>query len=294
MISSPRAAATVVVMRDSLAGPPEVFLLKRHGQASFMGGAHVFPGGAVDPSDSSPDLAGACGENALENLGHLCSEVGASAATAILVCAAREVFEESGLLLAYGSRSDASRDALVDLNGDFAVSAAAARQKLIAGQGSFAALVSSHGLVLAIDRLAYFAHWITPEIEPKRFDARFFMAVAPRDQHAGHDRAETTASVWLSPAAAIDCYEAGEIVLAPPTLVVLDRLAHFDSAAAAFAALRATAAVPPVMPKLLAAASSIVLLLPGDPEYGDGHVAAVAGEPVRIELCDRKWRLLRA
>jgi len=214
----PRAAASVVLLRDGPAGL-EVFLLKRHGMSDVLGGMYVFPGGKLDREDSEADtlrhldmpvpaLHAALGEPELDE----------SSAAGFFVAACRETFEESGVLLARGV--DASR--------------AAAATALSRDGVGFAELLERMGLVLSCSRVVPWSRWITPRVPSlmnKRFDVRFFAAVVPRDQIAAHDNREATESLWLSPRAAIEQYWEGRIGIAPPQLMSLAELSRHGSCA---------------------------------------------------------------
>src|SRR5262249_4617488 len=139
------------------------------------------------------------------------------------VAALRELFEEAGVLLARRNGR------IITIDGDSAVRFARHRHNLLAGTVSFGDLVRSEDLRLALDELNYFAHWVTPEIEIKRFDTRFFIARAPEGQTPVHDEGETIESEWLDPIEAIERSRREEISLPPPTWTTLSTLAKFDS-----------------------------------------------------------------
>ena len=169
--SPARDAATVALVRDAANGL-EVYLLRRVRGMAFAGGMHVFPGGSVDPADATADL-GWAGPPA----GEWAQAFATTAPLArSLVCAAvRETFEESGVLLA-GASDD---DLLPDVSSD---DWEAERVALEAREHSLSELLARRGLVLRSDLLRPLAHWITPEVEPKRFDTRFFLARLPEGQ----------------------------------------------------------------------------------------------------------------
>ena len=168
----PRPAATLVLAREDAAGI-EVFLLRRTHLAEFAGGAYVFPGGALDPSDQDEQWAAHCAgmddasASRLLKLEH--------GGLAYWIAAIRECFEEAGLLLAYDKRGEMLALDQPDTAREFA----SLREQLIAGTLSFAELCRDRNLRLALDHLAYFSHWITGQGRPRRYDTRFFVAVAP-------------------------------------------------------------------------------------------------------------------
>jgi 8-oxo-dGTP pyrophosphatase MutT (NUDIX family) len=250
---APRDAATVALLRDTSAGP-EVHLLRRVRGMAFAGGMHVFPGGSVDRADASAELAWA-GPTAAEWAERMrCPEPLARA----LVCAAvRETFEESGVLLAGPAGSDGP-ELLDDVSTD---EWEAERVALEAREQSLSQLLVRRGLVLRSDLLSYLAHWITPEVEPKRFDTRFFLAEMPGGQIARHVGGEADQRAWVRPQDALD----QRLRMMPPTAAVLADLARFDDVAGALAAPRE---VLPVLPKLVVGDDDeVAFVVPGDDGY---------------------------
>jgi len=265
------AASTVVLLRT--ANPFEVFLVRRSDSIAFMGGAHVFPGGRVDASDEIADVA-AMVEGAPLAVSRM-ADVQPNVAIAQHVAALRELFEEAGVLLARPLTA-VSIDRLK-----------ADRRELLDGRITFPDIVRRERLRLAFDQLAYFAHWVTPEIETRRFDTRFFIARAPEDQTPIHDEGETSHSEWLSPTAAIERCQAGLISLPPPTWTTLAMLARFPSIDEVFDwALRKP--IPRVQPRFEKRGSTTLLFYPGDPMYPavEGFDAA----ETRFVLENRRWR----
>ena len=245
-----RDAATVALLRDSPTGP-EVYLLRRVRAMAFAGGMHVFPGGSVDPADAAAETAwaGPPASAWARSLG--CAEPLARA----LVCAAvRETFEESGVLLAGPSPDEVLADVSTD---DWE----AERVALEARQHSLSELLARRSLVLRADLLRPLAHWITPEVEPRRFDTRFFLARMPEVQVCREVGGESDQRVWVRPADAL----AAGLQMMPPTAVTLRDLAGHDDVSAALAAERR---IVPVLPRLVVADDdSVAFLLPGDAGY---------------------------
>ena len=242
--ATPRDAATVMLLRPAAAdGGAEVLMLRRVAAMKFAPGAYVFPGGSVDPADFGPAV-GWHGPDPAE----FGARLGASAEMArALVCAAvRETFEEAGVLLAGAPEGGP----LADPSGP---SWEADRAALVAGEVTLAELLARRGLVLRADLLVPWARWITPEGEPRRFDARFFAAALPVGQLATGHAAESDHIDWLRPADAIEAARAGTISILPPTATVLH---DFDEAGAAAvgdvvgAILARPPVVEPVMPRL--------------------------------------------
>lgn len=277
----PRPAATVVVVRDGERGL-EVLLMHRTKVMDFAGGAHVFPGGAVDPADASLACAGLDDAEASRRLD---LPVGGLAYWA---CAIRECFEEAGLLYAYAG------DDLVRLDAPVAGDdAPALRRALLAGTVSFNAIVASLGLRLAADRLAYLSHWITQAGRPRRYDTRFFIAAAPEHQCPMHDEGETVAHQWIAPGSALERHARGEMHLMFPTIKTLELLAKFERAADALEYARTPRPMPPMAPRPATGRDGPRLLVPGDYAYaevgkldpeGKGSAAyeILPGVPVRI------------
>jgi 8-oxo-dGTP pyrophosphatase MutT (NUDIX family) len=288
--AAPRDAATVVVLRTaaigrdvapggyggsspretSLGAAPdtmapfaigrdvEVLMLRRPAAMKFAPGAYVFPGGSVDPADYGMAV-GWHGPSPAE----FGARLGASAEVArALVCAAvRETFEESGLLLAGAPDG-----------GPVAVPAGASwdadRAALASGALTLAELLSRRGLVLRADLLVPWARWITPEGEPRRFDARFFAAALPDGQQVVGHEAEAEHVAWLRPASAVGAARAGEISLLPPTAATLNDLASAVAAGAGLDGILATRrAIEPVCPRLVLEDGQAWLVIPDETGY---------------------------
>ena len=247
---APRDASTVVLLRTGSSGP-EAYLLRRVKGMAFAGGMHVFPGGSVDPEDGTADIgwAGpapswwAAQLGADEPLGRA------------LVCAAvRETFEEAGVLLA-GTSADSL---LEDVSSD---EWEEERRALEAREQSLSDLLTRRGLVLRADLLRPLAHWITPEVESKRFDTRFFLAEMPAGQVCRDVGGEADERLWVRPAEAL----AGGFRLMPPTIAVLQDVAGHDDVAGALASPRT---VTPVLPRMVVDEDGTVqFLAPGHPGY---------------------------
>jgi 8-oxo-dGTP pyrophosphatase MutT (NUDIX family) len=254
---APRDAATVMVLRSSGVGV-EVLMLRRVAAMKFAPGAYVFPGGSVDPADSDPAV-GWHGPDAAA----FGARLGASAemARALVSAAVRETFEESGVLLAGppggGSLAAPSGPAWE-----------ADREALAVGAVTLAGLLSRRGLVLRADLLVPWARWITPEGEPRRFDARFFAAALPAGQVPTGHAAESDHIAWLRPADAIAAARAGEISLFPPTAATLNDFAVADSAGDDVAAiLGRPPLIEPVMPRLVREDGEAWLYIPDEVGY---------------------------
>lgn len=220
-----RGASTVLLLRDSAEGP-EVYLLRRHSRMPFAAGMFAFPGGAVDPRDTDRTLAWA-GPLPKEWSQRLrCDEAEAAA----LVCAAlRETFEEAGVLLAGETRDSVVTDTTgMGWERD--------RVALVDRTLSLAELLARRRLVLRTDLLMPWAHWITPEFEPRRYDTRFFVAALPAGQLTRDVSGEADHVVWVRPGKAVADADAGLIEMLPPTYVTLSDLVDHPTTASVLAA----------------------------------------------------------
>lgn len=259
----PKDAASVLLLRDAPdGGGIEVLMVKRHERSDFAASMHVFPGGAVEDPDCGEEAAGLCaGMGPDEAASVLADAPSPQRALGILVAAIRETFEETGILLA----RDAS-GGIVDCRGETAERFAAYREEMRRGRLSFPQMVARERLELAVDRLTYFAHWITPEISPIRYDTRFFLAPAPPCQVAAQDDVEVTGHLWVSPAEALERNQRGDFAMLPPTMVNLMALKRFASVREALSSA-AGRDVPAIAPRVAIEDGRMRLLLPGDPEY---------------------------
>jgi 8-oxo-dGTP pyrophosphatase MutT (NUDIX family) len=256
-VSEPRHAATVVLLRDRPDGP-EVYLLRRTASMAFAAGFFVFPGGSVDVRDEGFADDSWVGPPPAEWARSLtCDEPRARA----LVCAAvRETFEESGVMLAGSSAGSV----VADTSGD---DWEADRLALLDRSLSLAEMLQRRGLVLRADLLRTWSHWITPEVEPKRFNTRFFVAAMPDGQVTRDVGGEADRVTWLRAADALAANARGELSMLPPTLAALTDLAPWATVAEVMAAAEERS-IAPVLPKLtLDAGDRVRFLLPGDADY---------------------------
>jgi 8-oxo-dGTP pyrophosphatase MutT (NUDIX family) len=253
----PRHAATVVLLRDRGSGP-EVYLLRRTASMGFAAGFFVFPGGSVDPRDQDIADEAWIGPPPRSWAKALTSDEPLARA---LVCGAvRETFEESGVMLA-GPDADS---VVADTSGD---DWEADRLALLDRSLSLAELLRRRDLVLRADLLRAWAHWITPEVEPKRFDTRFFVAAMPDGQRTRDVGGEADRVAWLRPADALAAQEQGEMSMLPPTMATLTDIAAYETVDDVLTA-GLQRDVTPVMPKvLLDTDDKIRFLLPHDPDY---------------------------
>jgi 8-oxo-dGTP pyrophosphatase MutT (NUDIX family) len=252
----PLPAATVTLVRDAPRGL-EVLMLQRNHSLAFMPGVHVFPGGAIDAADDAPALHALCAglddAAASRRLGL------ARGGLAYWIAAIREAFEEAGILLAY----DAS-GAIVSLRGAAAERFAAHRRRLGHKASGFGDFARQEGLRLAADRLRYFGHWITPVGAPRRYDTRFFLAVAPEDQEARADERETIAHAWVKPAEALALHAREALAMRFPTIRTLERFAACTTSVELIAEIESAGVVPALLPRTTRDGRSV---LPGEPGY---------------------------
>ncbi len=253
-----RDASTVVLLRDAPAGGVQAYLLRRRASMRFAPNMHVFPGGGVDPADARADV-GWSGPPLAEIAHALKAEPPLARA---LVCAAvRETFEETGVLLA-GPDADSSVGSgagpIADVTGP---EWDEERRALEAHETGLAAVLAARGLAVRADLVLPWARWITPVIEPRRYDTRFFVAALPPGQEPRGATREADRMVWMSPAAALARRESGELLMLPPTAFTLGELAAHDDVASVLAAAHQRD-ISPVMPRIVITGDEAVLLLP--------------------------------
>lgn len=210
MSDTVRDAATVILLRDGDAGI-ETYLLRRATTMAFAPRMHVYPGGRVDEQDHAADIALTVDQGELERLAARAS-TDVPGLLALYNCAVREVAEETGVVLA------------------------SARL----------------GATLRIDPsvLPIMDHWVTPEVEKKRYDVRFFVARVPNDQTVALTTTEADGAFWVSPQDALAQFAAGELAMLPPTQATLQYLTGFATIDDALAAASAREVVP-LLPRRL-------------------------------------------
>lgn len=271
----PRDAATLVLVRDAAASQGiEVFCVERSAKSRFLGGAIVFPGGKLDSADRdaawrarataprAPRSAIAGDEETLR---------------ALAVCACRETLEEAAILHVDGPPP--SHDEVLAL-----------RTRIAERKETLLGFLEARSLRLDLAELHAFARWVTPTAESRRFDARFFLAVARPSQRGAHDGHETMASLWATPREVLDSFVAGAIQLAPPTHRTLELLTLATSATDAIARV-SVGSLEPICPKLVphrdAHGDTMALVLPGDSEH-DVRESRVPGSS-RYVLRGERW-----
>ncbi len=272
-----RTAATVLVLRDGARGP-DVFMVRRHDRAVFMAGAHVFPGGVVDVSDGDASYSRCC--DGIDRAAAQLPDLPLAGALALHVAAVRELFEEAGVLLARDASGGFARldD---DRFGQY-------RQDLHSGVRTLRDVLEREDLRLAADALVVCAHWVTPPIGTRRFDTRFFAARLPAHQNPTHDDRETSDGYWTDARSTIGAANRGEIVLAPPTWVMLHELEPFQSVEEVLTWARGLK-VRRREPALVQHEGSKVLVMTGDPSQAQPG-QGVAPAEMRFIWAKDQWR----
>jgi 8-oxo-dGTP pyrophosphatase MutT (NUDIX family) len=252
----PRLSATLLLARDGAAGI-EVLMVRRNDASSFAAGALVFPGGVVHAEDGDPAVSARC-----RGLDALSAGLRPAAVAAI-----RETFEECGVLLA-------RRAGGAPLAGAVHAALVARHQTAVAAHAeAWRDMILAEDLQIACDHLVPFAHWITPEGRPKRFDTHFFLAPAPPDQIAAHDAREAVEAIWVEPRAMVAAADAGTYRLVFATRMNLLKLADSPTVEAALAAAR-TARIVTVVPRFEQRAEGMFLCIPREAGYGVDAVPA--------------------
>lgn len=217
--------------------------MRRSPRALFVPGAYVFPGGVVDRDDASiaalERVEGLASGRAAERLG--LARGAEPSALAYYVAAARETFEETGILVGATATGGAHGSSAGDAR------LAAARRDVLERRATFAEALRGLGCRLDLGALEYIAHWITPASEPRRYDTRFFMAAAPAGVEPAPDPRETPEAIWIRPAEALLRRSEGALPMILPTVRTLERLAAYPTVGDAFRAL-ADLPVPTILP----------------------------------------------
>jgi 8-oxo-dGTP pyrophosphatase MutT (NUDIX family) len=267
-----RPAATVLMLRDGPDGM-EVFMVKRHHKIDFATGALVFPGGSADPGDASAIVRKR-------------SDGGADLSEEALrfrIASIREAFEETGLLLCRKA------DATEVLEADECEALHHYRDKLEANELDFGQFLEAENLIACLDRLAHFAHWITPPGMPKRFDTHFYVARTPARQLAKHDGSENVDSVWITPAAACAAADDGTYTIIFPTRVNIEKLDRMGKDVATAMANIAKDEVVTVLPKVTKIEGGRIMQIPEEAGYGFSQVAikGVPGTQGNVQVIER-------
>ena len=253
----PAPAATLLLLRDT-AGGPEVLMVRRHDASSFAAGALVFPGGAVQAEDALADVRARC--RGLDGWD--------PALATAAVAAIRESFEECGVLLARRARTGAPI-----AGAEHAALIERYQAPVAHDAAAWLDMLRAEDLELDCGELVRFAHWITPTSRPKRFDTQFFVAPAPRDQVAVHDRREAVDAIWLRPADAVAGADDGRFRLVFATRMNLLKVGASATVADAVAAAR-VARIVTVTPRQEERPDGKFLCIPLEAGYGVDAVPA--------------------
>jgi 8-oxo-dGTP pyrophosphatase MutT (NUDIX family) len=281
-----RHAATVLLLREQ-GSAVEVLVIRRHENLAFMGGMWVFPGGALAEADASPSALARIPDSSKARCIQFQDLHGTALSRmqclGLAIAAYRETFEETGVLLATDADGQhCSDDLLIHLQ--------AQRRAVASNPALFAGLLTDAQLLLDVDRLLYWAHWITPSNAPRRFDTRFFAIVVPAGQTAAIDTIEAVDHAWMTPAALLAAAARGEMPVSQPTLynlMELDNSLREHGALAAMLRAESDRKIAPVLPKMIREAQT-VMVLPWDPQYA---VLPGEGAPAGLEY-PRRLRTL--
>ena len=262
-------AATVMLVRDRPidpvddprpGSPIEVFLLRRVASMEFAPSVLVFPGGRVDPRDARPDV-GWAGREPERWAATLDTDV--ASARLLVTAAIRELFEECGVLLAGADAGSVVDDVSSPVWHE-------RRMALTRHEISLAEVLAEEGLVLRTDLLGYRAHWVTPGFERRRYDTRFFCAAVPDGQVPDGQTTEADHAQWADPAAVLESFEHGEVMMLPPTRACLEDLAGAGS-----------------LEGVIADAAEVVRVLPELVVLDSGDLVLRTPLPERVTALDR-------
>jgi len=254
--AKPRIASTVILARQ-IGEELQVYLLKRNAKSGFMAGNYVFPGGTVDIEDRNTNFWKSHVDIHMENLSRqLGGNLPGEEALSYGVTAIREMFEEAGVFLSY--RKKQNKKNMEKL----------CSSRMTSGllKGWLQELVVD-GWILELSKLGRWSHWITPELMPRRYDTRFFMAFMPRDQECTPDLNEVTHGIWISPEKGLAGNFKGEIPLSPPTMVTLHELLKFSSLKALKKEMKTRTWKKALLPRLIASHQGKMIVEPWDPMF---------------------------
>lgn len=252
-------SATVVLLRAGTSDPEILMVRRRAGDA--FGDSYAFPGGVIDADESAARMfcRGTNAQAADTELGL------SSGGLDFYSAAARELFEETGVLLAQDSQGDWP----FSNNPDEKCLRRNLRKQLDNGNQAWAQLLQSQELFIACKKLHYFAFWETPLPLPKRWAARFFLAQIPPNQDAQHDGSELTDSCWMTAAEILVAARDGSMKLPFPTIKTLKTISDFSSVAELlqWARAQSAAGISKIRPVILKHNGKTRFVIPGDPDY---------------------------
>ena len=266
--SESKPAATLILVRPQVVKPRvvnhkgnafQVYLLRRSEKASFMPGAHVFPGGMVDPADRGLET---WADHLDMGPGDMQQKLGEKTLTvedtlSFVIAAIRETFEEAGVLLGYRKETiGPDLESLLEHR---------SRGRL--GSGWFKARMTGESWTLGVSRLHRWSHWITPRLMKRRFDTRFFLALMPENQVCRPDKKETTEGLWVTPQEALTGNLSGEIPLSPPAVVTLHGLQAYPCMDDLMKAASKRSWGNVIEPRLVPMDRGAMIIEPWDPMY---------------------------
>jgi 8-oxo-dGTP pyrophosphatase MutT (NUDIX family) len=234
-------------------------MLRRNARSEFMASVFVFPGGAVDEADADAPVFGVSDEVASTRLGLLIGGL------SFYVASLRELFEEAGLLIV---ANDEGHEIRFTTPSDLA-RLVEYRRALNAREVSFSEVLRRENVRLDLRGVAYLAHWITPVGPPRRYDTRFFVALAPQGQPATHDANELDADRWMRPVDALAAHERGEFDMVRPTIKNLEAISHFSTAIEVVDYARALGPITAIEPRIMERDGVGVIVIPGDEGFND-------------------------
>jgi 8-oxo-dGTP pyrophosphatase MutT (NUDIX family) len=292
-VSKPRPASTVILVRQH-GGELQVYLLKRSQKSRFFPGTYVFPGGEVDPEDRDMSLWIPHVDMDLEEISRLLGGgMSEQEAVAHGVTAVRETFEEAGVLLC--NRSDSGGRGLEELR--------SRRAERGLPRGWLKDLVASEDFTLEFSRLARWAHWITPDAMPRRYETRFFVVFMPQGQECTPDLTETTDGIWVSPKRGLAGNLKGETPLSPPTLITLHQLLDYEDLDDLRIEVKGRFWGDALLPRMIKLSHGAIIVEPWDPMYCEGvevnegkleDAILPPGEPFsRVWYHEGIWRPMR-
>lgn len=242
----PRPAATVVLLREGVTGV-EVLLMRRHSRSGFVPGAWVFPGGRVDAADSAPPL--------YQRIRGLPSRPAPE--SAFWTAALRELFEETGVLMARAANGEWARDATSQR------AVEALRGALMDDEVTMMDVLDELDLTLDASEMVHIGHWVTPVVEARRYDTHFFVTVLPPDRIAAPDAREMSEAAWIAPQTALDRFERGELPMVFPTVRTLETLRDFRTAEDVLDSFRGRT-VTRILPRLVRTDTGVAIVTDDD------------------------------
>ncbi len=220
----PNPAASVVLVRSGCQEPIEVYVIRRSAGMRFLGGFYAFPGGKVDAADAAPATLARCRGLLWRMAAPDSLTWDGLPATAFWVTAIRELFEETGILMA----CDSAGVPIAITDPSMAGAVESWRKALIAHEATLTAMLSKAGRFYDLASLRYLSHFVTPASSPIRFTARFFLAPVPLGQAPFLFLEETSEGFWIGAREGLRRFQDGRMPMAEPAEYALGYLAQFD------------------------------------------------------------------